>query len=289
MNAAIMPRDRLSFTLFLALALHAALILGLGFVWTAQTMSSPTIEVTLAQHHDAEAPEQADFIAQSDQLGSGDASEVKETTTTRSADFTSAQVHEVAANDVPPLAATERTDSQATLTTVAAAQQQATTETPNPEIPVNTAHTPYQRYLDLAREIATLDAQIENQYQTEARGPRVRRLTSVSAKRAVDAYYLQSWRRKVEAVGNLNYPAAARRDQLYGSLRLLVAITPDGDLMEVRILDSSGYAILDDAAGRIVQLAAPFAPFPPEMRKSTDVLEIIRTWQFRRNHYSSSS
>jgi protein TonB len=289
MNAAIMPRDRLSFTLFLALALHAALILGLGFVWTAQNMSSPTIEVTLAQHHDAEAPEQADFIAQSDQLGSGDASEVKETTTTRSADFTSAQVHEVAANDVPPLAATERTDSQATLTTVAAAQQQANTETPNPEIPVNTAHTPYQRYLDLAREIATLDAQIENQYQTEARGPRVRRLTSVSAKRAVDAYYLQSWRRKVEAVGNLNYPAAARRDQLYGSLRLLVAITPDGDLMEVRILDSSGYAILDDAAVRIVQLAAPFAPFPPEMRKSTDVLEIIRTWQFRRNHYSSSS
>ena len=289
MNAAIMPRDRLSFTLFLALALHAALILGLGFVWTAQRMSSPTIEVTLAQHHDAEAPEQADFIAQSDQLGSGDASEVKETTTTRSADFTSAQVHEVAANDVPPLAATERTDSQATLTTVAAAQQQATTETPNPEIPVNTAHTPYQRYLDLAKEIASLDAQIENQYQTEARGPRVRRLTSVSAKRAVDAYYLQSWRRKVEAVGNLNYPAAARRDQLYGSLRLLVAITPDGDLMEVRILDSSGYAILDDAAVRIVQLAAPFAPFPPEMRKSTDVLEIIRTWQFRRNHYSSSS
>jgi protein TonB len=289
MNAAIMPRDRLSFTLFLALALHAALILGLGFVWTAQTMSSPTIEVTLAQHHDAEAPEQADFIAQSDQLGSGDASEVKETTTTRSADFTSAEVHEVAATDVPPLAATERTDSQATLTTVAAAQQQATTETPNPEIPVNTAHTPYQRYLDLAKEIASLEAQIENQYQTEARGPRVRRLTSVSAKRAVDAYYLQSWRRKVEAVGNLNYPAAARRDQLYGSLRLLVAITPDGDLMEVRILDSSGYAILDDAAVRIVQLAAPFAPFPPEMRRNTDVLEIIRTWQFRRNHYSSSS
>ena len=59
--------------------------------------------------------------------------------------------------------------------------------------------------------------------------------------------------------------------------------------MEVRILDSSGYAILDDAAVRIVQLAAPFAPFPPEMRRNTDVLEIIRTWQFRRNHYSSSS
>jgi protein TonB len=289
MDAAITPKDRLSFTLFLALALHAALILGLGFVWTAQTRSSPTIEVTLAQHHDAQAPEDADFIAQSDQLGSGDASQIKETTTTQSADFSSAVVREVAAHDLPPLEATERTVSQATLTTVAAAEQQANTDTPTPEVAVDTAHTPYQRYLDLAKDIASLEAQIENQYQTEARGPRVRRLTSVSAKRTVDAYYLQSWRRKVEAVGNLNYPAAARRDQLYGSLRLLVAITPDGDLKEVRVLDSSGYAILDDAAVRIVQLAAPFAPFPPEMRKNTDVLEIIRTWQFRRNHYTSSS
>jgi protein TonB len=289
MDAAITPKDRLSFTLFLALALHAALILGLGFVWTAQTMSSPTIEVTLAQHHDARAPDDADFIAQSDQLGSGDATEVKETTTTRSADFASAEVREVAARDLPALDASERTISQATITTVAAAEQQANTETPTPESPVDTAHTPYQRYLDLAREIASLDAQIENQHQTEARGPRIRRLTSVSAKRTVDAYYLQSWRRKVEAVGNLNYPAAARRDRLYGSLRLLVAIMPDGDLKEVRVLNSSGYAILDDAAVRIVQLAAPFAPFPPEMRKNTDVLEIIRTWQFRKNRYSSSS
>jgi protein TonB len=289
MDAAITPKDRLSFTLFLALALHAALILGLGFVWTAQTMSSPTIEVTLAQHHDARAPDDADFIAQSDQLGSGDATEVKETTTTRSADFASAEVREVAARDLPALDASERTISQATITTVAAAEQQANTETPTPESPVDTVHTPYQRYLDLAREIASLEAQIENQHQTEARGPRIRRLTSVSAKRTVDAYYLQSWRRKVEAVGNLNYPAAARRDRLYGSLRLLVAIMPDGDLKEVRVLNSSGYAILDDAAVRIVQLAAPFAPFPPEMRKNTDVLEIIRTWQFRKNRYSSSS
>jgi protein TonB len=289
MDTAITPKDRLSFTLFLALALHAALILGLGFVWTAQTMSSPTIEVTLAQHHDARAPDDADFIAQSDQLGSGDATEIKETTTTRSADFTSAEIREVAARDLPALDASERTISQATITTVAAAEQQANTETPTPENPVDTAHTPYQRYLDLAREIATLDAQIENQRQTEARGPRIRRLTSVSAKRTVDAYYLQSWRRKVEAVGNLNYPAAARRDRLYGSLRLLVAITPDGDLKEVRVLDSSGHAILDDAAVRIVELAAPFAPFPPEMRRNTDVLEIIRTWQFRKNRYTSSS
>jgi periplasmic protein TonB len=86
----------------------------------------------------------------------------------------------------------------------------------------------------------------------------------------------------------MNYPEEARRDQLYGSLRLMVAITPDGTLKDVRILDSSGYKVLDDAAIRIVKQAAPFAPFPEEMRRNTDILEIIRTWQFRRNHYSSS-
>ena len=92
----------------------------------------------------------------------------------------------------------------------------------------------------------------------------------------------------METVGNLNYPEEARREQLYGSLRLMVSITPDGGLKEVRILDSSGFKVLDDAAIRIVRQAAPFAPFPEEMRQSTDVLEIIRTWQFRKNHYSSS-
>lgn len=288
MDTTITPRDRLSFTLFLALALHGALIVGLGFVWTLKSPGSPTIEVTLAQHSDSEAPTEADFIAQANQLGSGDAEEVKETTTTETTDFHASEIHEVVSTALPALERTERRVDEARVTTVAAAKEQATTDPPVPEVPLETAQTPYQRYLDLASEIASLEAQIDSQNQTEARGPRVRRLTSVSAKRAVDAYYLQSWRRKVEAVGNLNYPAAARRQQLYGSLRLLVSITADGDLKEVRVLDSSGHSVLDDAAVRIVRLAAPFAPFPPEMRKNTDVLEIIRTWQFRKNRYSSS-
>ncbi|NJN50545.1 MAG: energy transducer TonB [Gammaproteobacteria bacterium] len=120
--------------------------------------------------------------------------------------------------------------------------------------------------LNLTPDIASIDARIAAEAQLDARGPRVRRLTSVSARSAVDAYYLQSWRRKVESIGNLNYPDEARRRGLYGSLRLLVSITPDGGLKEVRVLDSSGHKVLDDAAMRIVRLAAPYAPFPPEMR-----------------------
>jgi protein TonB len=84
-------------------------------------------------------------------------------------------------------------------------------------------------------------------------------------------------------VGNLNYPEEARRKQLYGDLTLLVTIRPDGSLKEVKVMRSSGHQVLDDAAMRIVRLAAPYPPFPAEMRKSTDLLEIVRSWQFRRN------
>ena len=112
---------------------------------------------------------------------------------------------------------------------------------------------------------------------------RVRRVTGVSPATPQLSYYFEAWRRKVERVGNLNYPDAARSRNLYGSLRLLVAIAPDGALHDVRVLESSGHRILDDAALRIVRLAAPFAPFPPEMRRNTDVLEIVRTWQFRKS------
>ena len=285
MDAVITPRDRLSFTVFLAASLHAAVILGVGFAWNVQRSHAPTIEVTLAQHDDRVAPDKADFLAQANQLGSGDASEARETTTTETANFHESAFQQVASDPDPQ----ERKDAaRATLTTSSPREEQSTTDTPQDAVEPRLTPADQQRLLNLSQEIASLEARIDSETNTDAKSPRVRRLTSVSAREAVDAYYLQAWRRKVETVGNLNYPEEARRDQLYGSLRLLVAIAPDGALKDVQVLDSSGYKVLDDAAIRIVRQAAPFAPFPEEMKRNTDVLEIIRTWQFRRNHYSSS-
>ncbi|HET6472640.1 MAG TPA: energy transducer TonB [Pseudomonadales bacterium] len=286
MEAVVTPRDRLSFTVFLAASLHAAVILGVGFAWNVQRAHSPTIEVTLAQHDDHVAPDKADFLAQSNQLGSGDAQEVRETTTTETANFHESTFQQVASDPEPQ----ERRDAaRALLTTQSAQEEQATTETPQDAVEPRLTAADQRRLLNLSDEIASIEARVDSETNTDAKSPRVRRLTSVSAREAVDAYYLQAWRRKVETVGNMNYPEEARRDQLYGSLRLMVAITPDGALKDVRVLDSSGFKVLDDAAIRIVRQAAPFAPFPEEMKRNTDVLEIIRTWQFRRNHYSSSS
>jgi protein TonB len=118
---------------------------------------------------------------------------------------------------------------------------------------------------------------------TPSEPSRIRRLSKVNAAASPDAFYLRSWQRKIEAVGNLNYPEAARRGGIYGSLRLLVAINANGSLKEVRVLQSSGEPILDQAAQNIIRLAEPFPPFSEALLKTTDVLEIVRTWQFRKN------
>jgi protein TonB len=90
---------------------------------------------------------------------------------------------------------------------------------------------------------------------------------------------MEDWRIKVERVGTLNYPEAAK-GRLYGNLLLSVRIRSDGSIERVEINRSSGYRILDDAARRIVQMAAPYAAFPSDIRRDTDILEITRTWNF---------
>ena len=138
---------------------------------------------------------------------------------------------------------------------------------------------------DLARAITTQAEELSARHEPRAddSSPRVRRLASPPADDPELAYYLDSWRRKVERVGNINYPSEARARGLSGTLRLLVVIEPDGGLQDVRVLASSGHSLLDDGAVRIVNLAAPFSPFTKRMRDRIDVLEIERTWRFRKD------
>ena len=113
--------------------------------------------------------------------------------------------------------------------------------------------------------------------------PRITRLENLAQATRWEDFYFHSWRRKIEKIGNLNYPQAATQQKIYGSLRLMVTILPDGSLHEIRLLESSGHQTLDAAAIRIVRLAAPFAPFPKKLRETTDLLEIVRTWRFQKN------
>ena len=129
-----------------------------------------------------------------------------------------------------------------------------------------------------AMAIARLEAQIDKQTNEYNQRPRVKRFGS-RVEEYRFAQYVEDWRQKVERIGNLNYPAAAK-GRLYGSLVLIVIIRANGDLERVELSRSSGQSLLDDAARRIVQMAAPYPAFPESIRRDTDVLEITRTWTF---------
>jgi len=132
--------------------------------------------------------------------------------------------------------------------------------------------------LDSAAAVARLEAQIDRDLQELAKRPR-RKFIGARAKEYRFAQYVEDWRQKVERVGTLNYPEAAR-GRLYGSLLLSVSIRADGTVDKVSVQRSSGHTLLDEAAVRIVRMAAPYAPFPPDIRKEFDIIEITRTWTF---------
>jgi protein TonB len=142
-----------------------------------------------------------------------------------------------------------------------------------PELP--TANEMMQRTLEAMR----LEAQIARDMEAYQKRPK-RKFVGARAEEYRFARYVEDWRLKVERVGNLNYPEAARAKKLYGTLILTVSIRADGSVESVEVAKSSGHRILDAAAMRIVEMAAPYATFPPDIRRDTDILHITRTWSF---------
>lgn len=151
-----------------------------------------------------------------------------------------------------------------------------------------TDHAKARRELDSAdlmqqaSEMTKLQASISQQQDEYQRRPR-REFVGASAKSYVFANYVEAWVSKVERIGNNNYPEAARRQGIYGSLRMTVSIFADGKIEKIDIDKSSGSKLLDQAAIRIVDMASPYAAFSREMKEKTDILSITRTWTFTRS------
>ena len=130
-----------------------------------------------------------------------------------------------------------------------------------------------------ALEMDRLSALIDQRQSEYEKRPK-RKFIGARTKEYRFALYVESWRQKVERIGNMNYPEAAKAQKLYGQLRMTVSIKADGSIEDVVIDKSSGSKILDDAAKRIVELAAPYTRFPDDIKKDTDILSITRTWSF---------
>lgn len=282
-SAHVSDNDRLSFTVFLAIALHAIIIFGISFSSERNSTSSPTLDVTLSQHKsDTQVSEEdADFLADADQQGSGTLEDKALLKTTERADIEDNQIFhttptlqqlsfsELSASHERIIATSDRSDFNALTESLdeGSAEQEVMADE--------------KVVLNNITDVATLKALLDESRQSYAKRPRVRTLTAVSTKRAIDASYIFSWLKKVERIGNQNYPEGARNQRLSGSVRLAVAINADGSLNSVQVTGSSGHSLLDQAAKQIVYLSAPFKEFESEMLEEYDVLEIIRTWQFR--------
>lgn len=287
LSAGVRPADRLGFTLFLAAVLHVALILGVGFTLGDPQQISKTLEITLATFKSEEKPKKADFLAQANQQGSGTLEHKAKPKTTEKAPFQDKEIRKA----TPPAAPPQVQKKEAPKAAVASRspQPQKTTvkrEQTKPQPESNPA--PTFDSSQLSAEIASLEAELDKERQLYAKRPRIHRLSAASTMRDKGAWYKEEWRKKIERVGNLNYPEEARRQRIYGNLRLLVSINRDGTLYEVQVLESSGQPVLDQGAMRIVRLAAPFAPFTGDLA-DIDRLEIIRTWRFERGDRLSSN
>jgi len=154
--------------------------------------------------------------------------------------------------------------------------------------PLSAPPAPVQPKLDAsqlnqqAREMANLQARISQQWDDYQKRPK-RAFVGANVREYAYARYVEDWVAKVERVGNVNYPEAARRQGIYGSLKLTVSIYANGRIETVEVDRSSGSKILDAAAVKIVEMAAPYAVFPDDMRKKADILSITRTWTFTRS------
>jgi len=269
-----------SFTVsvMLAVLLHAVVLLGIGFVIDSDPLAdaADTLDVVLVNLRSETAPEEVDFLAEANQQGGAEE------------DRPERPAQELAsilpgAGDGPAPLNSEAARAEPTPDVREQVRVPDESEAPvaeqtlieQPDIPaLTTAELMRQRM-----QVAQLQARLQRDQDAQTRFKR-RRFIAANTREYEFASYMQAWVSKVERVGNLNYPQEVRRRGLVGDLLLTVGINQDGSVESIDIRRSSGMPELDEAALRIVHMAAPLAPLPQNIASKVDVLHITRTWKF---------
>ncbi|MBE9567884.1 MAG: energy transducer TonB [Proteobacteria bacterium] len=274
----ITDNDRFGMTFFLATIFHGMVILGVTFSVSppADSKTAPALDIILVQTKAPSESEEADYLAQVSQQGGG-AAEKK----ARPRELFSAP----ALSDNPGIAEQvsvqqvkkQKQNEQLALLTQKDAEYAIDTEK-NP-VKADDDSTVNENNTNEQTQSARLAPEISNTIELQASLDRTKYLNS-STKEFAPAQYMREWINRVERVGNLNYPDQARRQKLSGTLILDVVISADGELVKTDLRQSSGHQLLDDAAKRIVRLAAPFPAFPKKLRHEADVIHITRSWEF---------
>lgn len=285
MAAAISPTtvtstDRLGMTLFIATVLHGIVILGISFSQfnkKSEYMPRP-LDIVLVQTQSEEAPENAKNIAQFNQQASGSQDTPDKPTSPVTSKLPTPSTGLAAAPQPSQSAEVKLEQAQKKLSTLTATEKVVTDEKSQQLKQTETPREREQRMREA--KIAQLAAELEERQRRYAERPKIHFIDASSAKSAVEARYVADWVKRVEAIGNLNYPAQAKEELISGKLILNVLLDHDGTVLKVQIAVSSGSRVLDNAAVEIVKISSPFPTFPEEMQSKYDQLMITRTWSF---------
>lgn len=281
--------DRFTKAILISAIVHTVFIFGLQFQQANPKLfenRAQPIDVVLVNAKSKVKPLQADVLAQHNLDGGGTVEENRQA----SSPLPVSERDQPMSAEAETQARIQALEQQArALMQQAKSSYQVPQQKPQAEADARPP-TPVPAPADLAQrsiEMARLQARIDQQWDDYQKRPR-RMFVGARAQEYTFAQYVDDWRIKVERVGNLNYPEAARRQGLYGSLVLTVNINADGSLESVQVDRPSGSKILDAAAVKIVEMAAPYAAFTPAMRQKVDILGITRTWTFTRSDQLTS-
>ena len=274
----ISDKDRFGMTFFLAAMFHGMVILGVTFSVSppADSKTAPALDIILVQTKSPDEVENADYLAQVSQKGGGSAEEKARPRELFSAP-TLSDTPGIAKQSSVQQVQKQKQNEQLALLTRSDAEYAVNTEKNSANAEDNT--TVNKTSANQNTQTAKLAAEISNTIEQQASIERTKYLNS-STKAFGPAKYMRQWIDRVERVGNLNYPDQARRKKLSGTLILDVVINAEGELVKTDLRQSSGHQVLDDAAKRIVKLAAPYSAFPKKLRAETDVIHITRSWEF---------
>lgn len=264
--------DTLLVSLFFAAAIHALLILGINFSKPKADKSSKFIEITLVTREAKKAPKKAEFLAQNNQLGAGEKRDKPTPKASKQSSNGSRPNKPPAQKITPRQSATHKrviTQNNAVEKIHKMQKTEQTSKINRPKLSMDV----------LRQQLTQLGEKIRYKKPSSDQ-KRIKFINSVSTHKYLAAQYITDWQRKIESMGNLNYPAIAKRPGFSSSLTMDVGIKPDGSIYSMRIRKSSGYPALDQAAKRIVRLSAPFPPLPKALLQEVDVLVITRVWKF---------
>jgi len=270
--------DRMTVAVLIALVLHALVLIGLSFhlEFNPVQKAAETLDVVLVNFRTETEPEEAEFLAPVSQSGGGDNETVEKPAEELSPELPSLAEGDMPATSMPALPKPEEQAREIVTTESEAAElapEETTVEQPDPLVPTAA------ELMQQSMRAATLQPQSDRPQPWQSKLPR-RRFISANTKEYRYATYMAAWVAKVERVGNLNYPTELRQRSVAGDLLMTVGINSDGSVESINVKRPSGIPELDEAAMRIVRLAAPYAPLPADIVAETDVLHITRTWRF---------